>query len=49
MEKVDAARAEQEEIEELRRQDKRAQWEQEQAAKEVELDEKEVEYIWQIN
>jgi hypothetical protein len=45
MEKADAARVEQEKIEEIRRQDERAQQEQERAAKEAELDEKEVEYI----
>jgi hypothetical protein len=49
MEKVDAARAEQEEMEELRRQDERAQQEQEWAAKEAELDEKEAKCIQQVN
>jgi hypothetical protein len=49
MEKADVAKAEQEEIEEIRQQDERAQREQEQAAKEAELDEKEVEYIRQVN
>jgi translation initiation factor 1 (eIF-1/SUI1) len=49
MEKADAARAEQEEAEEMRQQVERAQREQEQVAKEVELDGKEVEYIRQVN
>jgi hypothetical protein len=56
MEKVDAARAEQEELEEMRRQDEREQWEWEQVEKEAELDEKEAEldekeakYIRQVN
>jgi hypothetical protein len=42
IEKADAARAEQEEIEELQQQGKKVQWEQEQA-------EKEAEYIQQVN
>jgi hypothetical protein len=49
MEKVDTARAEQEDLEEMRRQDKREQREREQAEREVELDEKEEEYIRQMN
>jgi hypothetical protein len=49
MEKADAARAEQEALEEMQRQDKREQWEQEWAEKEAELDEKEAEYIKQMN
>jgi hypothetical protein len=52
MEKADETRAEQEQLEELRRQDEREQREQEraekEAAKEVELDEREEEYIRQL-
>jgi hypothetical protein len=43
MEKADVVRAEQEQLEEMRRQDEREQREQEQAEKEAELDEKEAE------
>jgi hypothetical protein len=49
MEKVDAERAEQDVLDELRLQEERAQREEEWAAKEAELDEKEMEYIWQMN
>jgi hypothetical protein len=49
IEKVDAARAEQDMMDELRLQEERAQQEEEQAAKEAELDEKEAEYIQQVN
>jgi hypothetical protein len=49
MEKVDAAKVEQEEAEEMQRQNERAQWEREWVEKEAELDEKEVEYIRQVN
>jgi hypothetical protein len=49
MEKVDAARAEQDAMKEVRLQVERAQCEEEQAVKEVELDEKETEYIRQVN
>jgi hypothetical protein len=49
MEKADAVRAEQEELEEMRRQDEREQWEWEQAEKEAKLDKKEAEYIKQVN
>jgi hypothetical protein len=49
MEKADVARAEQEEAEEMHQQDERAQREQERVAKEAELDEKEVDYIRQVN
>jgi hypothetical protein len=46
MEQADAMRAEQEELDEMRRQDER---EQEQAEKEAELEEREAEYIWQVD
>jgi hypothetical protein len=49
MERADEMRAEQEALQEMRRQDERAQREQEWAEKEVELEEKETEYIRQIN
>jgi hypothetical protein len=49
MEKVDVVRVEQEELEEMRRQDKREQQEWEWAELEAELDEKQVEYIRQMN
>jgi hypothetical protein len=49
MEKADAARAEQEELEEMRRQDEREQWEREWVEKEAELDKNETEYIRQMN
>jgi hypothetical protein len=45
MEKAGAARTEQEKLEEMRQQDEREQW----AEKEAELDEKEAEYIRQMN
>jgi hypothetical protein len=45
MERVDKMRAEQEALEEMRRQDERAQREREWAEKEVELEEKEAKYI----
>jgi hypothetical protein len=49
MEKADEMRAEQEQLEDMRRQDEREQQEWERAEKEAELDEKEEEYIWQMN
>jgi hypothetical protein len=49
MEKVDAERAEQDAMDEVRLQAERAQREEERAAKEAELDEKETEYIRQMN
>jgi hypothetical protein len=49
MEKADVARAEQEEVEEMWRQDERAQQEWEWVEKEAELDDKKAEYIWQVN
>jgi hypothetical protein len=49
MEQADAMRAEQEELEEMRRQDEREQREREQAEKEAELEERETEYIWQVD
>jgi hypothetical protein len=49
MEKVDVARAEQEDLEEMRRQDEREQQEWERAEKEAELEEKEAKYIWQVD
>jgi hypothetical protein len=49
MEQVDAMRAEQEELEEMRRQDKVEQWEREQAEKEAEWEEKEAELIRQVD
>jgi hypothetical protein len=49
MERVDTMRAEQEQLEEIQRQDEREQCEWEWAEKEAELDEKEEEYIRQMN
>jgi hypothetical protein len=49
MEKVDAVRAEQDMMDDLRLQEERAQHEEELVAKEAELDEEEVEYIRQVN
>jgi hypothetical protein len=49
MEKADAERAEQDTMDEVRPQAERAQQEEEWVAKEAELDEKETEYIRQIN
>jgi hypothetical protein len=49
MEKADEMRAEQDTMDEERIQAERAQHEEERAAKEMELDEKEEEYIWQMN
>jgi hypothetical protein len=49
MEKVDAEWAEQDTMDELRWQEERAQQEEERAVKEAELDEKEMEYIRQMN
>jgi hypothetical protein len=49
MERADEMRAEQEQLEESRRQDEREQCEREWAEKEAELDEKEEEYIRQMN
>jgi hypothetical protein len=49
LEKADEMRAEQEALEEMRRQDERVQREEERAVKEVELEEKEDKYIWQLN
>jgi hypothetical protein len=49
VERADAMRAEQEQLEEIRRQDEREQREQEWVEKEAELDEKEEEYIQQMN
>jgi hypothetical protein len=49
MEKADAARAEQEMMDELRLQEERVQQEEEWVAKEAELDEKEAKYIRQVN
>jgi hypothetical protein len=49
MEKVDEMRVEQEQLEEMQQQDEREQREWEQAEKEAELDEKEEEYIRQMN
>jgi hypothetical protein len=49
MEQADAMRAEQEELEESQRQDKKEQWEQERAEKEAKLEEREMEYIWQVD
>jgi hypothetical protein len=45
MEQADTMRAEQEELEEMRRQDEREQQERERAEKEAELEEREIEYI----
>jgi hypothetical protein len=49
MEQADAMRAEQEELEEMRRQDEREQRERERAEKEAELEEREAEYIRQVD
>jgi hypothetical protein len=49
MEKVDDMRADQEQLEDMRQQDKREQQEWERVEKEAELDEKEEEYIWQMD
>jgi hypothetical protein len=49
MEQADTMRAEQEELEEMRRQDEREQRERERAEKEAELEEREAEYIWQVD
>jgi hypothetical protein len=49
MEKADMAKVEQDAMNELRLQEERAQQEEEWAAKEAELDEKEAEYIRQVN
>jgi hypothetical protein len=49
MEKADAMRAEQEELEEIWWQDEREQQEQERAEKEAELEESEMEYIRQVD
>jgi hypothetical protein len=49
MEKVDVVRVEQDVMDNLQLQEERAQHEEEWAAKEVELDEKEAEYIRQVN
>jgi hypothetical protein len=49
MEQVDVMRAEQEELEEMRRQDEREQREQERVEKEAELEEREAEYIRQVD
>jgi hypothetical protein len=49
MEQADAMRVEQDAIDEEWIQVERAECEQERAAKEAELDEKEEEYIWQMN
>jgi hypothetical protein len=49
MEKADAARAEQEDLEEMRRQDEREQQERERVEKEAELEEREAKYIRQVD
>jgi hypothetical protein len=49
MEQADTMRAEQDAIDEERIQAERAEHEQERVVKEAELDEKEEEYIWQMN
>jgi hypothetical protein len=49
MEQVDAMRAEQEELEKMRRQDEQEQREQERAEKEAEWEEREAELIWQVD
>jgi hypothetical protein len=49
MEQEDAMRAEQEELEEMRLQDKVEQRERERAEKEAEWEEKEAELIWQVD
>jgi hypothetical protein len=49
MEKADAMRAEQDELEEMRQQDEREQREWERVEKEAEWEEREAEYIWQVD
>jgi hypothetical protein len=49
MEQVDVMRAEQEELEEMRRQDEVEQRERERAEKEAEWEEREAELIWQVD